>query len=438
MSAGPSWASVPRTAATLLLLQAALPLNLALTGAAAVIGVLRPRRREVADRPRTVLVSGGKMTKALQLARCFHRAGHRVVLVETGRYRLTGHRFSRAVDAFHVVPSPADPGYAAALVDVVRREHVDVYVPVCSPVASHHDALAKAALAPYCEVVHPDPDVVARLDDKGAFADLAASLGLPVPETHRVTDPAQVAGLVPDDGRTFVLKSIAYDPVNRLDLTPLPRPEPGGTAAFAATKPISPDSPWIVQEFVRGTEYCTHGTARDGELTMFCCCRSSAFQVNYEDVPKPAIEEWVRTLVKATGATGQLSFDVIETDDGQVRAIECNPRTHSAVTLFDDHPGVAAAYLAGGPLIRPRPGTRPTYWLYHELWRALRHPRTLPERVATVVRGRDAIWDPSDPLPFLLVHHLQIPSLLLRNLLRRRQWVKIDFNIGKLVEPAGD
>ena len=48
--------------------------------------------------PRTVLVSGGKMTKALQLARSFHRAGHRVVLVESRKYRFTGHRFSRAVD----------------------------------------------------------------------------------------------------------------------------------------------------------------------------------------------------------------------------------------------------------------------------------------------------------------------------------------------------
>ena len=59
------------------------------------------------------------MTKALHLARAFHRAGHRVILVEGEKYRLTGHRFSRAVDRFYTVPPSGDPGYASALVDIV-------------------------------------------------------------------------------------------------------------------------------------------------------------------------------------------------------------------------------------------------------------------------------------------------------------------------------
>jgi hypothetical protein len=37
-----------------------------------------------------------------------------------------------------------------------------------------------------------------------------------------------------------------------------------------------------------------------------------------------------------------------------------------------------------------------------------------------------------------MVHHLQIPWLLAGNLLRRKDWIRIDFNIGKLVEPDGD
>jgi hypothetical protein len=41
-------------------------------------------------------------------------------------------------------------------------------------------------------------------------------------------------------------------------------------------------------------------------------------------------------------------------------------------------------------------------------------------------------------MPFLMVHHLQIPWLLAGNLIRGKDWIRIDFNIGKLVEPAGD
>lgn len=425
-----------RTAAALLGLQAALPLNVVLTGAAAVAGLVAPKPRREADRPRTVLISGGKMTKALQLARSFHRAGHRVVLVEQARYRFTGHRFSRAVAAFHVVPDPTAPHYATALADIVRREGVDTYVPVSSPVSSLHDARAKEVLEPFCEVVHADADVVARLDDKHAFSELAASLNLPVPDGHRIQGPEDV-DLVDFGARRYVLKSIPYDPVQRLDLTPLPRSTAAATAAFVRSKPITAQRPWILQELLVGQEYCTHSTVRDGEITLHCCCASSAFQVNYDHVEKPEIEAWVRRLVGALGLTGQVSFDVIEAADGTPYAIECNPRTHSAITQFGDDPDVAAAYLGERTGVL-RPSGRPTYWLYHEVWRALCAPRSLPERVATLRRGRDAILDRSDPLPFLLVHHLQIPWLLLGNLVAGRPWVRIDFNIGKLVEPAGD
>ncbi len=86
------------------------------------------------------------MTKALQLARSFHRAGHRVILAETAKYRFTGHRFSRAVDAFYCIPEPTDPAYDAALYEIVRYEAVDNFIPVSSPVASVHDARARYAL----------------------------------------------------------------------------------------------------------------------------------------------------------------------------------------------------------------------------------------------------------------------------------------------------
>jgi hypothetical protein len=58
--------------------------------------------------------------------------------------------------------------------------------------------------------------------------------------------------------------------------------------------------------------------------------------------------------------------------------------------------------------------------------------------VRTIARGKDAIFDWNDPLPFLMVHHAHIPWLLIQNLLHGKDWVRIDFNIGKLVEPAGD
>ena len=174
-------------------------------------------------------------------------------------------------------------------------------------------------------------------------------------------------------------------------------------------------------------------------MQAYCCCPSSAFQVNYAMVDKPAIEAWVKRFVGALDITGQVSFDFIESADGTPYAIECNPRTHSAITLLEGHPDLARAYLEDGvPELRPHIGDKPTYWLYHEIWHAL---ATRGDRLAAlrrIVRGTDAIFAWDDPLPFLMVHHLQIPLRLLAALRTGKDWIRVDFNIGKLVEAAGD
>ena len=428
-----------RTLGALGLLSLALPASAAVTAAALARFALGRGNGTVAAEPRTILVSGGKMTKALQLCRSFHDAGHRVVLVESGKDRLTGHRFSRAVDRFHVVPDARADNYADALLTIIEQEGVDVYVPVCSPAASLPDAQAKALLSKHCEVFHLEPETVEMLDDKFAFSQAAKDLGLSVPDSRRITDAQQVLDFdYSAAGRPYILKSIAYDPVHRLDLTRLPLGTPAAMAAFVQSLPISPENPWILQEFIEGQEYCTHSTVRDGQLRVYLCCPSSPFQINYEMVDKPGIRQWVDRFVSAERLTGQVSFDFIEDAHGEVFAIECNPRTHSAITMLYDHPGVAAAYLEPGTdVVVPTATSRPTYWIYHEVWRLLRGPAR-PARLRTILAGKDAIFCSSDPLPFLLEHHVAIPWLLLQKLVNGGAWIKIDFNIGKLVELGGD
>jgi predicted ATP-grasp superfamily ATP-dependent carboligase len=439
--------TVAKTAATFGLLLVVLPINLAVTAIALlvslVIRLFQPRL--TLDTPQTILISGGKMTKALQLARSFHRAGHRVILVETPKYWLTGHRFSRAVDRFYTVPNPQAEDYGAALLAIVQQEQVDLYVPVCSPLASYYDAKVQAILAPHCPVMHLDVETLLRLDDKSEFAIAAENLGLSVPKSHRITSPQQVIDFdFTNADRPYIIKSIPYDAVRRLDLTRLPGETPAQTAAFVESLPISESQPWVMQEYISGQEYCTHSTLREGHLQLHCCCESSAFQVNYQNVDHPKIEAWIRTFASSLKLTGQVSLDFIQTADGQLYAIECNPRTHSAITMFYNHPDVATAYLSPMPMVptvQPLASSRPTYWIYHEIWRLVTHlgsPAEIWERVNIIAQGKDAIFDWADPLPFLMVHHWQIPLLLLGNLRRPKEWIRIDFNIGKLVELGGD
>ncbi len=278
------------------------------------------------------------------------------------------------------------------------------------------------------------------LDDKFEFAEKARSLGLSVPKSFKITDPEQVLNFdFSHEKNKYILKSIPYDCLRRLNMTKLPCDTFEETAAFVKSLPISEEKPWIMQEFIPGKEYCTHSTVRDGELRLYGCCESSAFQVNYENVDKPEIMQWVSQFVKEMRLTGEISLDIIQAHDGTVYPIECNPRTHSAITMFYNHPGVADAYLDKQPLaepLQPLPDSKPTYWLYHEVWRltGIRSLKQLLSWVRNILRGKEAIFDVSDPLPFLMVHHWQIPLLLLDNLRRLGGWIRIDFNLGELIE----
>ena len=417
-------------------------------------------KQGVANNPKRILLTGGKMTKSLQLARSFYQAGHTVFLVETNKYWLSGHRTSQAVYKFYTVPAPEKnpEGYRQGLLDIVKKEGIDVFIPVCSPVSSYYDSTAKPLLTEAgCEVIHFDPDITAMLDNKYEFCKTAREIGLSAPKVFRFTSPEQVldfdqrssAGSVVSrrstddfqtDGSRYIIKSINYDSVRRLDLTKLPFE---GMESYIKKLPITEENPWVMQEFIRGQEYCTHSTVRNGKIQLHCCSKSSPFQVNYEQEDNPEILAWVKQFVEALNLTGQISFDFIQTPDGTIYPVECNPRTHSAITMFHDHPDLADAYLGNHNIqapIAPLPDSKPTYWLYHELWRLteVRSFQDLKQWWAKISEGTDGIFRKDDPLPFLFVHHWQIPLLLLSNLKTLQDWIRIDFNIGKIVKLGGD
>lgn len=429
---------------TLALLTIAFPFNLAIVLVSLIWSWLRRFSPSViaAEQPKNVLIAGGRMTKALQLARSFHAAGHRAILIDTEKFWHSGNQYSNAVAAFYTVPDPAKDlqGYVNTLQSIARREKIDLFIPVAIFAVLYYDGMTEHPLADYCEVCHFDAETIRMLDDKFAFAEQARSLSLTVPKSYRITSPEQVLNFdFSKEKRKYILKSIPYDAKYRLDLTKLPCETPEATAAFVNSLPISEAKPWILQEFIPGQEYCTHSTVRDSRSTLYCCCESSAFQVNYQQVDKPEIAVWVEKFLSAVPGYGQASFDLIQAEDGTVYAIECNPRTHSAITMFYNHPSVADAYL--NPKAPPEPlqpliSSKPTYWLYHELWRLneVRSFQQLQRWFNSIRQGKEAIFMVNDPLPFLMVHHWQIPLQLLDGLRKLRSWIRIDFNIGELIE----
>lgn len=138
--------------------------------------------------PITVLVSASGAPGTAALLRGLRENGERVV-------RLVGTDMSeRSVgrhlcDAFHLVPAGSDPGFAAAIREIVEREGVDCVVPQSSfdleGLAAHRDSFPVPVLV-------SRPDAIFRSNDKAETYAFLHRLGLPAPAFRRVNGAAEV------------------------------------------------------------------------------------------------------------------------------------------------------------------------------------------------------------------------------------------------------
>lgn len=261
----------------------------------ALVGLVWAARSRLRPPPaagrKTVLVTGVAMSKGLCLARLFHRRGHRVVAANA--HWLAPGRASAAVDVFYALPrpGPAPPAdeagrhpYVRSLVDIVRRERVDLWVSVSDVAAAAHDALARDAVEACTEAkaVQLGLDNVQTLHQKDRFMRHVRGLGLPAPETRVVTSRRAIVDFLVARGglrrrpgaRRYLVKPVGVDDVARFNMTPLPLATEEETLRYVDGVPLGGDATFVVQEYVGGPEFCTHALVVGGRVRAFVACPS--------------------------------------------------------------------------------------------------------------------------------------------------------------------
>ena len=137
----------------------------------------------------------------------------------------------------------------------------------------------------------------------------------------------------------------------------------------------------------------------------------------------------------------QVCIDFMEDKkDGHLYSIECNPRCSTVLCAYHDSSQLGLAFTEPSAIssaVKPRADSPPLYWFWNEVYTLLK-TWELKAFFSNVSGGVDAVYDSMDPLPFLALHHLQAPVLLLRNLVTGTPWTKLDLCIGKLSELGGD
>lgn len=345
-----------------------------------------------------VLLTGGRAPVTLDLARLFHAAGHTVLIAESMAWPLA--RFSRAVARFYAVPPPRfqPEAFIQALVDIIRTEQIDLLLPTCEEI--FYVAWGGEALKDHCQVLVDSLELLHRLHHKGEFVQLARQLGLLVPESEVLTAPDDIQPLAGFE--SFVLKPV----YSRFATQTLIKPDRTTLTGL----PISSRQPWLAQQFIAGRHLCTYSLAHRGRLALHSAYAvefraGAGSAIAFETCDHPGALAWVRCLVEALSFTGQIALDFIESPQGELFAIECNPRATSGLHLFGGQPEISYAFFgATGPLLTPAPGQRAILSLPLLLYgpRQLGSPARLRRWVALLFAGRDVLWQSSDPWPWLL------------------------------------
>jgi len=157
--------------------------------------------------PLTVLVTASGAPGAAALLRALRENGEREV-------RLVGCDMSeraigrRLCDAFAVVPPGAEPGFVPAVLELCRRERVDVVLP-----QSSHDLLALAGARCDFEIpvlVSPAA-TIRRANDKAECYRLLGQIGVQVPAWRLVQGRAQVVAAAESLG--YPGRPVCFKPV---------------------------------------------------------------------------------------------------------------------------------------------------------------------------------------------------------------------------------
>ncbi len=344
----------------------------------------------------TVLLTLGRLPKGLDLARSFQLAGFRVVVADPFRWHLM--RVSNAVNQSYQVTAPNvdSERYLDELAAIIRREQVSIVVPVSEE--TMYVAALKERIAPDILVYGMAQATLLALHDKQRFIEIAAGIGLPVPETYRLDDPR--AGKLVQSG-DYVLK-----PVNTC----------AGKGVEIKTKGTRPPSladaaSMIVQRHVSGWHACSFSMAHEGRVMLTVVYRGTIMNgtvaVGFERIDgRTGIEQWVETFVAQTGCSGFIAFDFIITEDGQPYAIECNPRVTSGIHFLPTD-------IIAPMMLNPNRSMPPRLRVdrhFQQFWPSLTETQARIFRwpafwrhLRSLFRSRDVTWQWRDPLPFLLM-----------------------------------
>ncbi len=351
-----------------------------------------------------ILISNGRSPITLDFIRNLHYANHEIYVAETSIFHLS--RFSNCVKKCFVVPSPRfNPAdHIKSLIEIIEDEQIDFFIPAWEDIfliSKHLKEFPKA-----CFVFASRYPILHKLHNKSLFIHLLESHNIKTPKTHILESKDDLKNIPLSKYALKACYSRASQNIYKIcEGDPLPEIHP--------TK----SSPWVAQEWLEGNCFCTYSLCHKGKVHAHSTypvdftiqkkgminATVGSYCMTFKAIDHPAILEWVQNFCRKITFTGQIAFDFIELPNGELYAIECNPRITSGVTLFSKESGLDEALfglnknlIKGDPRIKKQ--ITPGMLLYG--WKAAITCKQLPLFFKRLLSFKDLVFHIHDPLPF--------------------------------------
>ena len=263
-------------------------------------------------------------------------------------------------DQYYQVPRGDDPSYADVLLDICKKEHVDVVIPIMSveleALAKHADKFKAAGVA----LSVSDLDSLKIANNKLALFEYMAENGIPCPKFRPVNSVEDVDPAIEYIGVPVVFKAnegsgsrgmrIIDPSKSRFDILFHEKPTSAYVTLqdFKETLQEGDMPPMMAMEYLPGDEYTVDMVCENGKVLYNMCRRGLNVQTSIildgvvED--KPEITNLCAMVAEKLKLTGNIGFDVKERADGTPVIMECNPRATAGVSEFTAS-GVNLLYL---------------------------------------------------------------------------------------------
>lgn len=345
-----------------------------------------------------ILILGGRAPVALHLARVLSM--HNVFIADS----VILAKNSRAIKESFKIVSKANKdieGYLREINNIIRKNKIDLVIPTCEETV--YISMIKNRLQ--CSVLVDDFQKILRLHNKYEFIKLCEELGIKTPKTEIYRK------------NTFIKinnKSIVKPIFSRF-----------GTFVEVIDNPneilINEDNKYIIQEFIKGQQYCTFSFVKDGEILLHVNYKTKhaigmGTSIYYEYFESKILKEIVSRIVKELNFSGQIAFDFIKLGE-DFYPIECNPRSTSGLTLIPYDTDIIKSFINGEQIKVDRFNitSMKTNMFLHGIFKG----KFLNKEYRNdYKKSRDIVYDTKDKRPFLnqfwIVLYFVILSLIYR------------------------